>query len=68
MLIYFIVVQAKDNNQVDSPPRAMLELWLKSFLEDAERLGIVVVVMAGDGDQVVTVILMRVSALYELTI
>ena len=45
----------------------MVETMLKEFLDEAESMGIVVVVMAGE-DQVGTVILMRLSALYELTI
>jgi hypothetical protein len=61
MLIYFIVFQG------DTPDR--IDLIVKSFtalLEIAESKGVVVVVTAGD--QVGTVILMRLSALYELTI
>jgi hypothetical protein len=72
MLIYFIAVVANDNlnNQVDESKRAEVEGILERFFKGAEILGIVVVVMAGDapGDQVGTVILMRLSALYELTI
>jgi hypothetical protein len=68
MLIYFIVMPANDNNQVDNSERADVERMLKGFLIEAESRGIVVVVTAGDGRQVGTVILMRLSALYELTI
>jgi hypothetical protein len=71
MLIYFIAVVTDNlNDQVDESQRADVEGILKRFLEEAEILGIVVVVMAGGapGGQVGTVILMRLSALYELTI
>jgi hypothetical protein len=61
MLIYFIDIPA-DND----PKWALLRTMYQLFLNQAESKGIVVVVKAGD--QVGTVILMRLSALYELTI
>jgi hypothetical protein len=61
MLIYFIDIPA-DNTSKWAEIQKMYEV----FLNEAERLGVVVVVMAGD--EVGTVILMRLSALYELTI
>jgi hypothetical protein len=69
MLIYFIVFHVDDDNQVNDAirkNRIWVEIMFTVLLQEAERLGIVVVVTAGD--QVGTVILMRLSALYELTI
>jgi hypothetical protein len=63
MLIYFIVVVVDNLSEDDR--RGIVDTFRARF-EEAERIGIVIVVAAGD--QVGTVILMRLSALYELTI